>query len=385
MARSHLRKALFLVSPSSKPCGVEAFARELARQWQNIGQEQELLAIDGRPSDWLAVWKALGQVDALAVSLPIVAWKKVLLTPLAALIMALIRGKATLLVLHEWSDLDWRRRAVVGVYALFANRLMFSSPSVRAQFQANPIMARFAFRTSIVPIPSNIEPAMPTAPSPFAQRIRKARDEGKIILGHFGSIYPKKQSDFILDIAVELKRLGRPAFVVFIGSFVKGMDRVEEDFNEKARRLGLCDDILVSGYIEEPGAIYALFQEVDCFAYRFREGLTSRRGSVLACLQSQKLVVVNAPLDAREFDHHRVYSHALANRSLRLVDNDASASSYAALLASSSSFEPQASTAMFERSWRDAAVSMAATLGATAPSDARRPDADSAALPKNNP
>ncbi len=360
-----LKKTLFLVSPSTKPCGVEAFARDLAKQWRGIGLEDKRLAISGRLCDWRAIWKALADVDALAINVPLVAWKKVLLTPLAALMFALIRGRTTVLVLHEWSDLDWRRRAVVGAYALFARRLAFSSPSVRRGFLASGLMARLAPRTSIATIPSNIEPTPPTGPSPFAARIRKERDEGKIIIGHFGSIYPKKQSDFVLDVAAELKRLGRPAFVVFIGSFIKGVDRVEEDFYAKARRLGLSDDVLVSGYVEEAGAIHALFEEVDCFVYRFGEGLTSRRGSVLACLQSRQLVIVNAPRDAHEFDHHRAYRLALLNKSLRLVETDATASSYAALLAQYSSFEPQAPTTMFEQSWRDAALAVAASLGAT--------------------
>lgn len=369
-----MKKTLFLVSRSTKPCGVETFAREIAEQWRKIGFDRKLLPVAGRPGEWRAIWSALAEIDVLAINLPLVAWKKVLLTPLIALAFALLRGKETILVLHEWGDLDWRRRTILGAYALLARRLVFSSPAVRAQFEACAVMGRFAWPTSIAPIPSNIAPAPAAAlPSPLAARLREARADGRIVIGHFGSIYPKKQSDFVLDILAELRRLGRPAFALFIGSFVKGMDNVEEDFRAKADRLALNDDILVSGYVEDAADIHALFQEVDCFVYRFGEGLTSRRGSVLACLQSGKLVIVNAPRDEREFDHHRIYRRALAENALLLLENDAEASDYAALLARVPSFAARPADDLFEQGWRDAASALAAALGdgAIAPASGR--------------
>jgi len=361
MIRATERKqTLFLVSTTAQPCGVESFARNVAARWSELGLDARSLAVSGEASDWAAIWRALGEVDALAINLPVVAWKKVVLTPLVALLLALLRGRRRILVLHEWADLDWRRRLAISVYALFAQRFVFSSPFVRDGFAKSGPLRLLAARSVIAPIPSNIPPAAPEGPSPLTERIRDARAEGRIVIGHFGSIYPKKQSDFVLDVAARLRDSGRPVLCLFIGGFIKGVDRVEEDFRAKTEALGLAEDCLVTGYVDGAHALHALFAEVDCFLYRFPEGLTSRRGSVLACLQSGKPVIVNAPRETNEFDHHRAYRHAVADGALMLLPNDADAHDYADRLARSERPASRPLSWLYDQCWRDAAAAIAA-------------------------
>ncbi|MBG0811311.1 glycosyltransferase [Methylosinus sp. H3A] len=358
------KKTLFLVSTTTQPCGVESFARHVAARWGEFGLEARRLPVSGAAGDWAAIWRALGEVDALAINLPVVAWKKVVLTPLVALVFALLRGRGRILILHEWADLDWRRRLVIGAYALFAQRLVFSSPFVRDGFTKSGVTRLLATRSAIAPIPSNIPPTEPEGPSPVAERIRDARAEGRIVIGHFGSIYPKKQSDFVLDVAARLRDAGHPVLCLFIGGFVKGVDRVEEEFRAKAEALGLSGACLVTGYVDGSRALHALFAEVDCFLYRFPEGLTSRRGSVLACLQSGKPVIVNAPCDAGEFDHHRAYRRAIADGSLMLLPHDADARDYAEYLARAERRSTRPLSPLYDQCWRDAAAAVAACLDA---------------------
>ncbi len=335
------------------------FTRRLARTWENIGYAEQSVAICGRLRDIPSLWRALSDVDALVVNFPVVAWKRVLLTPLLAFVLALARGKRTILVAHEWDDLDWRRRAVLAIYALFASHIMLSSPMVRNQFLRGGFARWFRVATSIVTIPPNIERAPAIAPNAMAERIRARRGD-KIVIGHFGSIYPKKQSDFVLSVAAELKRLGRDVLVVFVGGFVKGLDSVERDFSEQLHRLGLENDVIVTGYVTETEEIFALFEEVDCFIYRFAEGLSSRRSSVLTCLQTGKPVLVNAPAGQDEFAHHRIFSFALQQDVLRLLPPRADARAYAAALANSPSNDDARPIEMFDASWRDAARALSA-------------------------
>jgi glycosyltransferase involved in cell wall biosynthesis len=357
-SRSAVR-ALFLISPSTTPCGVEMFARRLARTWTDIGLVEESVAIRGDVHDIFAVWKALDVADAVVMNFPIVAWKRVLLTPLLAFVAALARGKKTLLVAHEWDDLDWRRRLVLAVYALFARRVILSSPMVRAQYLSSGFARMIRKPTSIVPIPPNIERGRLLAASEIAERIRSRRKD-KIVIGHFGSIYPKKQSDFVLSVAAEMKRMGRDVLIVFVGAFIKGLDSVEEDFNRRLDLLKLRNDVIVTGYVERPEEIFALFEEVDYFVYRFAEGLSSRRSSVLACLQTGKPVLVNAPAGVDEFNHHRIFSFALDNDILRLLPISADAKAYAMALATSSPSGETRAIEMYDASWRDAAHALEA-------------------------
>ncbi|HEY8138474.1 MAG TPA: glycosyltransferase [Methylocystis sp.] len=358
-------RALFLISPSTTPCGVEMFARRLAQTWTDVGLVEESVVIRGEVHDIFAVWKALDVADAMVMNFPIVAWKRVLLTPLLAFAAALARGKKAILVAHEWDDLDWRRRLVLMAYALFARRIIFSSPMVRAQYLSSGFARMLRRPTSVIPIPPNIERGRLLAASEIAEQIRSRRKD-KIVIGHFGSIYPKKQSDFVLSVAAEMKRMDLDVLVVFVGAFIKGLDSVEEDFNRRLDLLGLRNDVIVTGYVERPEEIFTLFEEVDCFVYRFAEGLSSRRSSVLACLQTGKPVLVNAPVGVDEFNHHRIFSSALDKNILRLLPISADVKTYATAIATSSPGGKTQAIEMYDASWRDAVCALEASAAPAA-------------------
>jgi glycosyltransferase involved in cell wall biosynthesis len=358
-------RALFLISPSTTPCGVEMFARRLAQTWTDVGLVEESVTIRGDVQNIFAVWKALDVADAVVMNLPIVAWKRVILTPLLAFAASLARGKKTILVAHEWDDLDWRRRLVLMVYALFARRVILSSPMVRAQYLSSGFARMIRRPTSVIPIPPNIERRRLLTASQIAEQIRSRRND-KIVIGHFGSIYPKKQSDFVLSVAAEMKSMGLDVLVVFVGAFIKGLDSVEEDFNRQLDLLKLRNDVIVTGYVERPEEIFTLFEEVDCFLYRFTEGLSSRRSSVLACLQTGKPVLVNAPMGVDEFNHHRMFSFALDNEILRLLPISADAKTYATAIATSSPSGKTQAIEMYDASWRDAVYALEASAGPAA-------------------
>jgi len=219
--------------------------------------------------------------------------------------------------------------------------------------------------TSVIPIPPNIERRGLLAASQIAEHIRLRRKD-RIVIGHFGSIYPKKQSDFVLSVAAEMKRMGRDVLVVYVGAFIKGLDSVEEDFNRRLDLLELRNDVIVTGYVERPEEIFTLFEEVDYFVYRFAEGLSSRRSSVLACLQSGKPVLVNAPAGVDEFNHHRIFSFAFDNNILRLLPISADATAYATALATCSPSGETQAIEMYDASWRDAALALEAAAAAPA-------------------
>jgi glycosyltransferase involved in cell wall biosynthesis len=337
------------------------FARGLARAASGLGLDSRSVAVAGRWSDAATLWRALAGAEALVVNLPVVAWKKALLTPLLALSIARLRGARTIVVVHEWADLHPLRRAFVSAYLLFAQVVLFSSPSVRDAFLASPT-GRLPLASGLVPIPPNIAPPAARSRSPALDRIEKERAKGRLVLGHFGSIYPKKQSTFALDVAHALRRAGREVFVVFIGGFVKASDDVEERFSAHARELGLEESILVTGYVESEAQIFALFDAVDVFVYSFAEGLTSRRSSVLTCLESGRPVVVNAAKSEREFDHHPVFRRLIAQGALQIAPTDAAPADFAAIIDATDANRRAVAPDIFAPAWRDAASALRAAL-----------------------
>ena len=350
-----------LVSPSKSPCGIEMFARGLARAGSELGLDSRAVAVAGQWGDAPALWRALAGAAALVVSLPVVAWKKALLTPLLALMIARLRGARTIVVLHEWADLHPLRRAFISAYLLFAQVVLFSSPSVRDEFLSSPV-GRLPFNLGLAPIPPNIAPPKARARSPALDRVEAERAKGRLILGHFGSIYPKKQSTFVLDVAHALQGVSREVFVVFIGGFVKASDDVEERFFAHARKLGLEASIMVTGYVESDAEIFAMFDAVDLFVYSFAEGLTSRRGSVLTCLESGRPVVVNAPKSECEFDHHPVFRGLIAQGALQIVPANATPGDFARAIEAIGAGRRGVAAEIFAAGWLDAAIALRAAL-----------------------
>lgn len=359
---------LFLVSSATLPCGVEMFARCLFEAWLEIGAVGELVALS---DNGIATAKLRGS-DILVLNLPLVAWKKSLFSPLLALFAAKLHGKHTLAVLHEWKDLAWQRRAIFSIYLLLVDMVMFSSPMVAEQFSRRGFRLRSPRNAGILPVPPNLALPSEVAETELSRRIID-RARGRVVIGQFGSIYPKKNSTFVMDVAVELKRRGLKPLVVFAGSFIKGADQIEDEFNEKVRTLGLEQDVIVSGYLETAADVFAVLNRMDALVYDFAEGLTSRRSSVLTSLQSGSPVIVNAPLRSDEFDHHPVFARALSENMLHLVPLKATPADYADAVEAALGSRRQP-TDLFSPAWKDAARALAKGLADSLP-DRRRKEA----------
>lgn len=327
---------LVFVSAARQLCGVEAFSRLLAL---HFGARAKTHVLD---TDLPGLARALKSRNAVIFNFPIVGWKRQLFAPGLAAILARLMGKDVVVFLHEWLALDWKRRVVLAPVVLCATRLKFSAPEIAAEFAATRF-SRFATgKRQVVPIPPNILPSGVKAESEHSRALAAQRRAGRLILGQFGSIYPKKQSAVVLQVAAELLRAGHDVGVVFAGSFIKGMDNVEENFFASVRDLGLADRVTVTGYIAGDEELAGIFAEVDVFCYLFAEGLTSRRGSVLAAALSGRRVVVNAPLAPDALDHHGLFLRLIATSTIRLVptDEDIAAVAIAVLAAGREPIEP---------------------------------------------
>ncbi|MEA2757439.1 MAG: hypothetical protein QOH65_52 [Methylobacteriaceae bacterium] len=357
--------ALFLVSSSRTPCGVETFARHLARSWGVAGHEARQIAISGRTQEFPSIWRALINAEALVINAPVVAWKRVLIVPLLCVLLARLRGRKVVHILHEWSDLDPRRRFLLSIYLLFVTHLLYSSPTVRDQHRRNLLVRFLPVKIGLVPIPPNIAPPqhidVDHPGNTGLKRLAEARAAGRLIVGHFGSIYPRKRSDRILEITAELKRRGHDVLLAYIGDFIRGSDDIQDVFIRRIAELGLADDVLITGYIESHADVYAALRQTDILVYAFADGLSSRRGSVLAALLCGRPVIVNRPQNGGEFDHHPAFRQALATGALRLVEAAEDVSAYANAIERARGAE-QAVLIDFDQCWRDAAAAFGEVL-----------------------
>jgi glycosyltransferase involved in cell wall biosynthesis len=337
-------------------CGVGQFTRLLGETFERLDPGSSTTLTLTRTEGSLAeIWRAVGSARSVVCNFPIVAWKRVMFRPLLALAIARLRRRRVILVQHEWAGLNrWRRISYIPAVVL-ANTIVMFSPLVRRELAADPVVGWTARKCVLAPLPPNIEAPAGIADSKLRQRLAAAREDGRLVIGHFGSIYPGKQPNALLAIGAILRERGLKPLVVYIGSFIRGVDKVEQEFRARAAELGISDDVIVSGYVASDHEVFGLFGEIDAFCYPLEEGLTARRGSVLTCVQSGRPVIVTGPAEAGEFDHHPRFKELIDRGAIVLVARGSGEDVYADRIASALKWPSIHAPFEFDGWWQDVA------------------------------
>jgi glycosyltransferase involved in cell wall biosynthesis len=354
-------RALILGAGPQMQCGVGQFTIRLAGTLEKLEPgSTAALTLSQTQGSLAEIWRGVGSARNIVCNFPIVAWKRVILSPLLALLLARLRGRRVILVQHEWGSLHWLRRITYLPAVLLANRIVMFSPLVRNELAADPLVGWTARKCTLAPLPPNIAAPAGIADSKLRQRLAEARAQGRLVIGHFGSIYPAKQPNALLAICAALKARGLKPLVVYIGSFIRAMDNVEEDFYARAKELGVADEVIVTGYVGSDHEVFGLFSELDVFCYPLDEGITARRSSILAGVQSGKPLVVTGPAEANEFDHHPRFKELIDRGAILPVARGADADAYADSIAAAVKQPSMPVPFDFDGWWRDAAQTIAA-------------------------
>ena len=356
-------QALFLGAGPQMRCGVGQFARLLCDTIEKLapgsGTTLTLTRSEGSIAD---IWRAAGTARSVVCNFPIVAWKRVIFRPLLALAIARLRRRRAVLIQHEWAGLHWLRRITYLPALLLADTIVMFSPLVRRELADDPMFGWTAKKCVLAPLPPNIEAPAGSADSKLRQRLATARRDGRLVIGHFGSIYPGKQPNALLHISAILKQRGLRPLTVYIGSFIRGIDKVEEEFYARARELDIIDDVIVSGYVASNHEVFGLFNEIGAFCYPLEEGLTARRSSVLTCVQSGQPVIVTGPAEADEFDHHPRFKELIDRGAIVLVKRGSDDGVYADRIASALKRPAVKAPFDFDGWWTDVAQAVRAQL-----------------------
>jgi glycosyltransferase involved in cell wall biosynthesis len=356
-------QALFLGAGPQMQCGVGQFTRLLCERVEkrDPGSCTTLTLTRSEGSD-AGIWRAVGSSRSVVCNLPIVAWKRVILRPLLALAIARLRRRRVVLIQHEWAGLHWLRRITYLPALLLADTIIMFSPLVRRELADDPLVGWTAKKCVLAPLPPNIEASAGIADSDFRQQLAAAREDGRLVIGHFGSIYPGKQPNALLNISAILRERGLKPLTVYIGSFIRGVDKVEEKFYARAAELGISDDIIVSGYVASDHEVFGLFSEIDAFCYPLEEGLTARRASILTSVQSGRPVIVTGPAEAAEFDHHPRFKALIDRGAIMLVARGSNDDVYADRIVSALKSPSVQARFDFDGWWQDVAQAVRAQL-----------------------
>jgi glycosyltransferase involved in cell wall biosynthesis len=361
MASEPAYQALFLGAGPQMQCGVGQFTRLLYETIEKLGPGScTTLTLTRTEGSLAEIWRATGSARNLVCNFPIVAWKRVMFRPLLALAMARLRRRRVILIQHEWAGLHWLRRISYIPALLLADTIVMFSALVRRELTEDPLVGWTARKCVLAPLPPNIEAPAGIADSRLRQRLAAAREEGRLVIGHFGSIYPSKQPNALLDICAILRERGLKPLIVYIGSFIRGVDEVEKEFYARGAELGVIDDVIVSGFVASDHEVFGLFSNIDAFCYPLDEGLTARRSSILTCVQSGRPVIVTGPADQSEFEHHPRFKELIDRGAIALVARGAGEDAYADRILSALKLPSVQAPFDFDGWWVDVALAVRA-------------------------
>ena len=282
-----------------------------------------------------------------------------LIVPWLLLVASVVLRRRTVVFLHEWDALHWLRRATLVPFVLFSSTIMVLSPYIRSQIANDRWIRRCATKCRLIPHPPTVRRPNELAVTDTVRRVEAAAASCDIVIGTFGAIYDGKASAALLDVCDHLRSRGTRALVVFIGSFTKSLDDFEARFRARTEALGLQEQVIITGYIETEQELFTLFDRIGAFLFLFPEGLTARRSSVIACLQSGRPVVVSAPQNAEEFSHHAGLRQLIEDGALSLVPRSAGIPEIADQLLATARQEGQAGPRLDATAWWEATIDAA--------------------------
>jgi glycosyltransferase involved in cell wall biosynthesis len=316
---------LFLLTPSKEECGVESFARLLVSALQDDDPDDgyAVLAVSNRWRDLPAAFRKIAAADQVVFSVPLVAWKRLLLLPLMVLLFACMARCRVNVFMHEWAALHRLRRLTLAPFVLLSRTIIVVSPFIAGEIAGTPWLFGAARKCRLVPNAPTIRRPGAARVTEHVVQLRDAAKSCDVVIGYFGAIYKGKAATALLDVCENLNRSGVRAGIVFIGSFMKSLDGYEQQFWSKVAAYGIADQVIVTGYIADEAELYTLFDEVGSFLFLFPEGLTARRSSVIHTLQSDRPVVVTAPRAMTEFAHHAGFTRLIETGVLSFVPEGA--------------------------------------------------------------
>src|ERR1700686_499079 len=358
-------RCLFLSTPSKEECGVESFARLLVSALHSDYPEDgcAVLAVSSRWRDLPAVFRKIAAADGIVLSVPLVAWKRLLLLPLVVLVFACMVRCRVNVFMHEWAALHWLRRLALAPFLLLSRTIIVVSPFIANEIAGTSWLMGASRKCRLGPnAPTIRRPGAPRITGRVLQ-VREAAKSCDVVIGYFGAIYKGKAAAALLDVCENLRRSGARALIVFVGSFPKSLDGYEQQFWSKVAEYGIADQIIVTGYIADEAELHTLFEEVGSFLFLFPEGLTARRSSVIHTLQSDRPVGVPAPRSLAEFAHHVGFTRLIEAGVLSFIAEGADRRAIAdQLLAAAKRGKRPASAIEWDTWWRATTAATHAAL-----------------------
>ena len=149
-----------------------------------------------------------------------------------------------------------------------------------------------------IPIASNIPCAPPETFSPSEWRAYHGIGTDEFVIGYFGFLNNSKGGEILMHALATLHANGLSPRLMLIGDHSGSSDHNNTDYaqrvNNLARNFGIVNHILRTGYLA-PADTSAALLSCDLMVLPYRDGVSFRRGSFLACLAHGRATVTTLP------------------------------------------------------------------------------------------
>jgi glycosyltransferase involved in cell wall biosynthesis len=149
-----------------------------------------------------------------------------------------------------------------------------------------------------IPIGSNIHPSPPAGYDRDAERARWGIEPEDLLLGYFGFLNESKGGEELIEALGLLVRKGLPAHLLMVGGRVGSSDPSNRAYAERVEQLiadlGLAEGVHWTGYADSEQVSAALLA-ADLCVLPYRDGVSFRRGTLLACLAHGRAIVTTQP------------------------------------------------------------------------------------------
>lgn len=189
-------------------------------------------------------------------------------------------------------------------------------------------------RKAFIPIGSNVSPEYPPGYDRALWRSQYGLSERALVLGYFGFLNASKGGENLIASLAALVRAGYDAYLLMIGGTVGASDATNIAYLARIREAiigyGLFSRVIWTGYLSNQG-VSAAFGIVDICVLPYQDGVSFRRGSLMAALAHGLPIVSTYPrVPIPELVHgENIYLvppgevNPLAEAIIRLADNPA--------------------------------------------------------------
>jgi glycosyltransferase involved in cell wall biosynthesis len=156
----------------------------------------------------------------------------------------------------------------------------------------------FTGRLALIPIGSNIAATPPPDYDRAAWRAQWGVSPDEILLGYFGFLNESKGGEELVEALYTLQEAGVPAKLMMIGGRTGSSDTTNQAYADRIdaliaqRQVG--DRVLRTGYVPAEDVSAALLA-VDACVLPYRDGISFRRGSLMAALAHGRPVITTEP------------------------------------------------------------------------------------------